>query len=73
MKEDAVFRLRVEMQAGSRTDLLRRLNAQAQQFFGEEPFRLVGNVEVDVETIETVGGQTVQLAWMGTAYFESAR
>ena len=73
MKEDAVYRLRVEMQAGSRTHLLRLLDAQAAQFFGEEPYRLVGHVDVDVETVETVAGKTVQLAWVGTAYFESAR
>jgi len=72
MSDQWPIRLRVEMDGASRGDLLERLDMQARQFFGEVPYRLTGNVEVDVtEDVQTVAGKTVMQVWTGTAYFET--
>ena len=69
---DWPIRLRVEMDGASRADLITRLDAQAAQFFGDTPYRLSGDVDVEVlEVVRSIGGQTTLLTWSGVAIFET--
>lgn len=65
-------RLRVSMEGANRADLMARLELQAAQFFGDQPYRLTGKVDVDVlEAVRSVAGKEILQVWEGTAYFES--
>ena len=72
MSDQWPTRLRVDMEGGSREDLIARLDAQAAQFFGATPYRLTGEVEAEVgERVQDVGGKMTLLTWTGYAFFET--
>lgn len=60
------------MEGANQEDLLSRMEAQAERFFGSRPHRLSGKVEVEViEEVRTVAGKQVMSVWEGSAYYES--
>lgn len=64
--------LRVVAQGSDYGTLLVAIDDQAREFFGDRPYRLSGNVDVEaLERTETVQGKTVFQVWEGTAWFES--
>jgi len=65
-------RLRVDMDGASREDLIQRLDAQAKRFFGDIPYRLTGEVEVEVaERSQDIAGRVQMVTWTGYCFFET--
>lgn len=72
MSDQWPTRLRVDMRGVSREDLIASLDAQAHQFFGDTPYRLTGEVEVEVgETVKDMSGHISLRTWQGYCFFET--
>lgn len=68
------IRLHVTMEGGSKDDVLARLDAQAEQFFGDEQYRLDGDVECRVlEEVRSIQGQVAATLWEGEAWYVNLR
>lgn len=73
MWEVTPVRFQADASAGTKTDLLAALEAQAKAFFGDEEYRLERDIDVEAQSLVTIAGKVEVTRYEGRAYYVNWR
>lgn len=63
------IRLTLEAAGPTKKKVLQALDLQASQFFGDEPYRLEGPIEFEVEQVVKTVQEILQYRWSAVAHY----